>query len=257
MYLYLEKDTFLHRLNPITKIIGVILLSIQAMIFNHPIYLLFILVLVIIIGIVSRSLANIKRFTFFLVLLAGFSTVLWSLFLKIGSPVFNLLFLSVSKESFLYGLGMGMRLITMVISGLIFLSCTNVEEVTWGLNKLGLPFPVSFSLSLGFRLVPVLLGSAKTVKEAQITRGLDLETGGIITKIRKYAPLLIPIFAVALRKVEGFSMSLEGKGFGVDKKRTYYLKFKVRAKDYLVIGLLMALNIGSIYLRIIGYGVVF
>jgi len=138
----------------------------------------------------------------------------------------------------------------MLISGLVFLSCTRVEEFTAGLRKLGVPFAVSFALSLAFRLVPLFFSTTATVIEAQKSRGLDLESGNILTKLRKYLPLLVPIFVYAIRDTDMLSMALESKGFHPKGERTYYLEPVMRRADWAVLLLLAAMNLFCLWVAL-------
>ncbi|MEW6095085.1 MAG: energy-coupling factor transporter transmembrane component T [bacterium] len=256
IYLYLDKQTVIHDLNPITKIISLLLLFALSLVFNNPMYLLFLLGFTLLIGYKSKSLENIVRIRVLLICLVVMCPVLWTFFIKGKTILWQYKFLSVSKESLLYGLGMSFRLAMMIISGMIFISCTKVEEFTWGLQKLGLPFRVSFALSLAFRLVPTFAQTAQTITQSQLARGLDLDKGGFIVKIKKYIPVIIPILAYAIRKTDLLAQALESKGFGTKGPRTHYLEFKVFIVDYLVVGLLICLLVFSILVRLSGFGIV-
>jgi energy-coupling factor transport system permease protein len=151
---------------------------------------------------------------------------------------------------------MGIRLDTLMISGLIFLSCIKVEEFTYGLNKLGVPFRISFAFSLAFRFLPTLLSTAEGIVEAQRCRGLEFESGGLVRKVKNHIPLLIPIFMYAIRKTDTLAMALEGRGFGFGKGRTYYLAFEMELKDYITILIFSLLASFCFYLRVKGIGCV-
>ena len=69
IYLYLSKNSIFHRLHPVTKIFSLMLLFVAALIFNHPLYVMAIGVFVILIGAFSRSLSNLRRIRFLLILL--------------------------------------------------------------------------------------------------------------------------------------------------------------------------------------------
>lgn len=251
IYLYLDKNSLFHRLHPITKIFSLILLFTAAMVFNHPLYVLALAVFVILIGGLSRSLSNLRRIRILLILLLIFCTVLWPLFLKgSGLPLWERGPLSIYKESLLYAVAMGLRLDMMLICGMIFLSCTRIEEFTAGLNKLGIPFSMSFALSLAFRLVPTFAATTSTVIQAQKSRGLDLESGWILSRIKKHVPLLIPIFIYAIRNADLLAMALESKSFGLRKKRTYYREFQVTSADYITIAFLVILDGVCIVMRL-------
>lgn len=250
MYIYLDKDTLFHRLHPVTKIFSLIMLLSAAMIFNHPLYILAITAVVVLIGLFSKTLANLNRIKAILILLMIFCTILWTLFLKGSSLLWRFGPISVYKESLLYALAMGLRLDTMLISGMIFLSCTKIEEFTAGLNKLGVPFSISFALSLAFRLVPTFVSTTATVVQAQKSRGLDIESGWILKRIKKHVPLLIPIFVYAIRNADLLAMALESKSFGRRSGRTYYQEFKTTSADYLAIIFLVFLNSAFLYIRL-------
>lgn len=257
MFIYLDKESPLHRLHPVTKIAGLILLFIWAMVFNHPLYLSVIFLMVFFLSILAKCLSNLKKFSIILVILAFFSTLLWSFFLRGPTQLLKLGLIQISKESLLYGLAMGIRIDTMIVSGIIFLSSTRTEDFTLGLSSLGLPFPVSFALSLSFRLVPTFAATSSTIVQAQKSRGLDLESGRLWKRIRKHIPLFIPIIIYAIRNTDLLAMALESKGFGFKKRRTYYLQFRSTWQDWLSISILAGLITFSFYLRLNDYGVIF
>jgi energy-coupling factor transport system permease protein len=256
IYLYLDKGSLFHRLHPITKIFSLLLLFVSALAFNHPLYVLAFSIIVIIIGVLSKTLSNLSRIKTILILLVVFCTILWTFFLKGSTVLWKLGPISIYKESLLYAVAMGLRLDTILICGMIFLSCTKIEEFTAGLNKLGMPFPVSFALSLAFRLVPTFASTTATVIQAQKSRGLDLESGGILQRIKKHVPLIIPIFIYAIRNADLLAMALESKSFGIRKNRTYYQQFKVTVADYLAITFLVILDFICIYVRLNQMGAV-
>jgi energy-coupling factor transport system permease protein len=256
IYLYLNKNSVFHRLHPVTKIFSLLLLLIAAMTFNHPLYLLGFALFVIIICILSKSLSNLKRIWLPLILLMIFCTVLWPLFLKGSQLLWKIGPLYIYRESFLYSIAMGLRMDTMLICGIIFLSCTKIEEFTAGLNKLGVPFPVGFALSLAFRLVPTFAATTGTVIQAQKSRGLNLERGWILGRIKNHVPLMVPIFIYAIRNADLLAMALESKSFGLRRDRTYYQEFKSGFSDYITIAFLVIMDGLFIMMRLNQMGVV-
>lgn len=256
LFLYMDRRTFLHSLDPRTKLICLVLLFALALVFNHPLYLFVLLLGVVLVGWLGKSLANLWKMRWLLILLFLFSSILWPVFLRSAEPLFRFGFISPSTESILYGLAMGLRLDVMVISGILFLSTTMIEEFTWGLRKLGLPYPVGFSLSMAFRLVPTLVGTGATVIQAQTSRGLDLDVGSLFARIRKHIPLLIPIFFSTVKSTDSLAMALEAKGFRAMVSRVSYLDFTMKHRDYFSLLSLGFVFLVCLYLRIRGIGVV-
>jgi energy-coupling factor transport system permease protein len=231
LFLYLDKDTAIHRLDPRTKLALLLGSFIAAVLFQRPGPLLALLLILLVYGAFGRSLGNLRRIWFLLLGIAIFSIASWSAFARGTTP----LFWRVTRESLAYGVGAAIKIDGMIISGLIFLSTTRIEEIVLGLTRLRVPYRAAFAFSLGIRMVPTIIGTATTVMEAQRSRGLDLESGGPIARLRKYIPLLVPIFLHTLRNTDQLAKALESRGFGARRERTSYLEIGFHAADALAL----------------------
>ncbi|WP_047864396.1 energy-coupling factor transporter transmembrane component T family protein [Rubrobacter aplysinae] len=249
-FLYLDRDTPVHRLDPRTKMFILAGAFVLAFLFVNPLYQAVILAGVLVYGYVARSLVNLKRIRFILVMIALVTVVLWTLFGSGETP----LFLFVEWESLLYGIGTAMRIDLTIIAGMIFLSTTRNEEMATGLVRLGIPYRFAFAVSTALRLVPTIAATASTIVQAQRSRGLDLESGSFIQRVRKYVPLLVPVFVSTIRSTNTFSMALESKGFGASSSRTYFLRIAVLRRDVLVMVAGAILVVAAVALRLAGFG---
>ncbi len=176
--------------------------------------------------------------------------ILWCLFSKGETKIFWIFDL----EAVQYGIARTFLILSMITSGMIFISTTRNEEFVQGMIKLGLPYKVGFAISTALRLVPTIAGSVVTIGQAQRSRGLDLDSGNIFQRIRKNVPLLIPVFISMIRNANLLSMALESKGFGAQPERTFYLELKYQKADYFVMVIMFILLGAVIYLWIKGYG---
>lgn len=249
-FLYLDRDTFVHRLDPRTKMFLLVGAFVLAFLFLNPLYGLVVLALVVAFGALARSLVNLKRIRFILVMIGLVTVVMWSVFSQGETP----LFLFVEWEALLYGIGVALKIDATIIAGMIFLSTTRNEEIATGLVKLGIPYRFAFAVSTALRLVPTIAATGSTISQAQRSRGLDLESGNLIQKVRKNTPLLIPVFVSTIRSTNVFSMALESKGFGASPKRTYFLHLTMGRRDALVLTVLALLLLIALFLRLAGYG---
>ncbi len=257
LFLYNDQKTLLHHLDPRTKILGALILSALCLVYNHPLYMAAVTLLIILIALWARSLRNFWRFRFILILLFLFSSALWPFFIKGNTPLWSWRLFQISLESLLYGLAMGLRLSTFISIGLIFLSTTRNEEITHGLIRLSVPYPVAFALSGALRLVPTFVGAGATIVQAQISRGLDLESGSLLRRISQFIPLAVPLFIYAIRYTHLLAMALESKGFNPQAKRTFYIELQMRWRDYLTLAFLLLFIGLALYIRIgLGYGAI-
>jgi len=256
LFLYLDGESWLHRLDPRSKLLGTMGLFVVALLFTDPRYLLGPLLLVLALTASSGSLANLRKVWLLPALLVGYCLALWPLFVHGRTPLFSLGRHVVTVEAVAYGGGMGLRLALMLCAGLLLLSTTRIEEFTLGLQRLGLPRSMGFALSLAFRWVASLLGAAGQIVQAQQARGLDLAAGSLLARLRRYPPLLVPLIGHQLRQTRLLAMALESKGFGPGLARQSLLDLRMRRADYLALGAVGGLVGISLWLRLAGYGAV-
>ncbi len=254
LFFYLDKATWLHRLDPRTKLIGLFLTFAICLVFNHPLYMGAISLAVFFVACSARALFSFWRLRFILLLLVLFSSVMWPFFAKGQTLWWSWGPLVVSLESFLYGIAMGLRLATFVSLGLLFLSATRHEEMTNGLIRMGIPYPLAFAFSAALRLVPTFAGAGATIIQAQVARGLDLESGNIFKRFGKFIPQAVPLFIYAIRHTNLLAMALESRGFRPGAKRTLYYEPRMRRIDALTLVLLSMILGIFVYLRI-GLGI--
>ncbi len=286
VFLYTERDSVLHRLHPVTKVIGLVLCFALALVFSHPTPAAGAVVLSLLALGAAHSLSNLQRVWKFLLVLFVMTTLIWSVFLRVGEkggqaawtvtvplpkvsvgvpwaakPVefggkpWNLM--EASPTTVAYGAAMGLRLVACLLFGLVFLSCTRTEDFALGLRSLGAPQGVSVAVSLAFRLVPTLAATARNVIEAQRARGVDPAAGNLARRIRNTIPLVTPVLAYALRGADLTAMALESRGLGADPaRRTHYRAFETTAWDVVLILGLLVLVAGAIWARAHGYGVI-
>jgi energy-coupling factor transport system permease protein len=230
--------------------IGVLIVFSICLCFNHPLYMAVITLGVTFVAISAKALPNFWRLRYILILLFFFSTAMWPFFVKGPTSLWSWGRLQVSRESILYGFAMGLRLVTFVGTGLTFLSATRNEELTNGLIRMGCPYPIAFAISTALRLVPTFAGAGATIIQAQVSRGLDLESGNILRRVGKFVPQAVPLFIYAIRHTNLLAMALESKGFSPQSKRTMYYEPRMGTIDYIVLFALMVLLAIFLYLRL-------
>jgi energy-coupling factor transport system permease protein len=139
---------------------------------------------------------------------------------------------------------------------MILISTTRTEELVLGMIRMGMPYRVGFAISTALRLVPMIASSTVTIGQAQRSRGLDLDSGSLVERIRKFLPLLVPVFLSTIRSTNIFGMALESKGFGARENRTFYLQLHMRTADFIILAFAFIFVGTSIYLRLMGFGLI-
>jgi energy-coupling factor transport system permease protein len=247
---YLDYNTFMHRLDARTKLLLFILFFFAILQFENPVWMLPVAFFVLLELLISRAMKNLLRIRHVLLVTAISSLIIWNIFASGETP----LFWFVEVESFLYSLNRLLLILQFIVLGVVLISTTRNEELVMGMIKLGLPYRVGFTISTALRLVPTIAANALIISQAQASRGLDLQSGNLLERLRKYLPLLIPVFISTIRSTNIFAMALESRGFGARPNRSYYLQMEMRTADYVVLAAALAFTLASIYLNLRGYG---
>ncbi|MDD5369970.1 MAG: energy-coupling factor transporter transmembrane component T [Anaerolineaceae bacterium] len=248
--IYLDRNTFIHRLDPRTKITTFLLTFVAILLFRNPLWMLPVGLLVVLQLVISGAVRNLGRIRYILIVLTISSLVLWNLFSKGVTPLFWIF----TVESLAFSISRTLLMILMISTGMILISTTRNEELVLGMIRMGMPYRVGFAISTALRLVPTIASSTVTISQAQRSRGLDLESGNLLDRLRKFLPLLVPVFISTIRSTNIFGMALESKGFGAREKRTFYLILHMQTGDYLVLGFAAVFIAASVYFSVMGYG---
>jgi energy-coupling factor transport system permease protein len=248
--IYIDNNSFIHRLDPRVKIIIFLLTFVAILLFQNPLWMLPITVLIVAQLVISGALVNMRRIRYILIVLTVSSMILWNLF----STGETQLFWRISLESLNFAVARTMLMILMISAGMILITSTRNEELVNGMIRLGMPYRVGFAISTALRLVPTIVSSTITISQAQRSRGLDLESGNLLDRVKKFLPLLVPVFISTIRSTNIFGMALESKGFGAREKRTFYLVFEMNTADYIVLAFAILFMLASIYFAILGFG---
>ena len=159
--------------------------------------------------------------------------------------ILNLIFVS----DLYYALAMAFRFLVIVSSFSIFFLTTSPDDLGLALEQSHFPYEFSFAFTTAIRFVPELAKEAQIIVDAQRSRGLELEGGNILKRIRNYIPILIPLIVSAIRRSMELAEAMESRCFGAVKMRTSLHVLKIRSLDYLVITVTILVLAVSVYIR--------
>ena len=239
---YVQGQSFAHRLDPLTKIVMLLSLCALAVLARSLCLMLAGLGLALLllwrskVGL-SRSLARLR----FLVWLVAILFLLQVLFNRSGRPLLGFdLHLGVSIDFMLTsgGLAAGARiasrLLIILLSSLFFVRTTEPSRLAYSLMRHGVPYRYGFMLVLALRFIPVFHLEANTVRKAQLARGLRIDAPGPRTLVRLARYTFMPLIVSALGRISVISMSMEGRGFGLSRKRTFLRESRFGLPDWVV-----------------------
>jgi len=256
IYLYLDRASAIHRIHPTVKVFAIFAVFWSVYWVDHPLALIPIGLLLMAAAQFTRAWPNFYRLRWLFIMVVFFTTLAWMVFYRVGKPLLVIGPIYVSRSSLIFGLGRGLKLAELLATSVLFLSTTKVEEFTVGLSSLGVPYRAGFAITLAFRLVPLFIDSALTVVQAQKLRGHDFDRGGPIERIKRYVPVMVPVFMGALRKANNMAMALEARGFGKNHRPTSFIAYPVQISDVCSFALMAALGVGYFLIYYFGYGAI-
>jgi energy-coupling factor transport system permease protein len=145
---------------------------------------------------------------------------------------------------------MTMRFIVLIESFSVFFLTTSPDHLGLALEQTHLPYEFSFAFTTAIRFVPVLAEEAQTIMDAQKARGLELERGNFLKRIRNYIPILIPLIVSAIRRSLELAEAMESRAWGTTKKRTNLYVLKVRKGDLVLIAITAGILATVTYVRL-------
>jgi energy-coupling factor transport system permease protein len=248
--LYLDNRTWVHRLHPMVRLAGMIGIFLAAFVCERPAAFVPLVVLVSLFLLGTGSLRNVHRlrYLFGLIFVMTFLIWTWRYGPDGAAPLLVWGPLEISHTAPWFALGMATKLALFLASGILFLSTTRIEELAYALTRVGIPYKVGFTMTLAFRLVPAFVDAAITVVQAQRCRGLDFNRGGLWRRLRRYIPVIVPVFMGGLRRADNMAMALEARGFQMSCRRTMLQSVRLGAADAITLAVLTALTLGYLIL---------
>ncbi len=238
-------DSFLHHLDPRTKLLALLVVSIVAVLFSA----LAVLVLVFLFEILlALSSGIIKKFLGALTLASPLFIqviVLDSLFSKAPSgPVYfsasiGFLHPEVTRAGLVLALAMGFRLLAICGIAILFLMTTSHDDFIRSLKGMRVPPTLSFSLGYALRSTTFLTEDTCQIMDAQRSRGLELDRGNGTGIRNKLTALFIPATVSLLKRSKNTSDAMQARGFRQSVPHTKYKPQKLGRFD-LLMGIILA-----------------
>lgn len=248
---HIPGDSVVHRLDPRTKIIGTALLI--TLLFTVDGFLGYLLAALAIAAVIHRSelpwrfvLRGLRPLLMILLLTVGLN-----IFLTEGEVVFRFLFLTVTREGIARGLMMGTRLVLLIVGTSLLTLTTSPIQLTDGIESLLGPFrrigvpahELAMMMTIALRFIPTLLDETEKIMKAQMARGADFQSGGLMQRAKNLVPLLVPLFVSAFRRADELAIAMEARGYRGGQGRTKFRELRFGRIDAVALSVAVAFTV--------------
>ena len=157
----------------------------------------------------------------------------------------------VTSEQLLYQSTQTLKYASVVPLGIIFFLSTNPSELAASINRAGISYKAAFAFSLTLRYFPDLIRDYQDIAAAQQSRGLDLSKKEKLGKrVKNILNITIPLIFSTLERIETISNTMDLRGFGKEKKRTWYAAKPLRRGDIVALSVSVVILLATIAMSV-------
>ena len=238
---YKPVDSWFHRRDPLVNIVFLLCGSFLLFYFKDPMKLSFLFLGVLFLFVIAKLnpyeyFRKIKTIVYFALTI----TFIQWLFTSEGEHLFYLIpeeipfigkNLSVTDIGMNNGLQLSLRFLGIISLSAFFVFVTEPTQLAQAITRMGISYRYAYTLVLALRFVPLFDLEQSHVRNARLARGIDLEKRGVrgIFVLIRYT--FIPLIISALSRVDSLAISMEGRAFGLYKKRSFMEPMKYNLKD--------------------------
>jgi energy-coupling factor transport system permease protein len=240
---YFPGDTLIHRLDPRTKLVAVVLYFIALFSANSVFSTLLVIVTLMMCVAISRikpraMLKGMKPLLFIVI----FTAILNLLYTE-GRVIAQWWIFKVTEEGLRRTVLMMVRITLLVSCTFLLTYTTSPLQLTDGLEQLFRPlkkigFPVhemAMMMSIALRFIPTLIEETDKIMSAQKARGADFETGSLLNRAKALLPVLVPLFVSAFRRADELATAMECRCYHGGEGRTRMKALQMQAADWLAL----------------------
>ncbi|RKD22673.1 hypothetical protein BEP19_10480 [Ammoniphilus oxalaticus] len=237
---YLQGQSFIHRLDPRSKLL--FLLLFVGLVFGAnevSVYLTLIgfslfsiLLTKIPLTYIGRSIKPILWIILFTALIHVFMT-------KGGETLFTWKWIEIHEEGARQAVFISIRFILLIVMASLLTLTTSPIDLTDGIESLLHPFTrfglpaheLAMMMSIALRFIPTIIEETDKIIKAQVSRGADFESGNVLKRAKHMIPLLIPLFVSTFRRAEELALAMEARGYRGGEGRTKLRELRWSRRD--------------------------
>jgi len=214
-FIFRRGTSVYHRLDPRVKLLNSVLMFATTLLVRSLYELAGVLAFMIAVAAVAKVLRRVSRTMLFT---AGFSVFIF---------VVNFIFQRNLETSLLYAA----RFVAIVVSTSLFFITASPDELEQVMKTFRLPRDVVFAFVTAVRFIPVMFLDTIQIMDAQKSRGLELEKGNALKRVRNMIPVLIPLVVNSVVRSGELAEAMESRAYGASQKPTSLVEYKARTAD--------------------------
>ena len=260
---YLPLTSIIHNMDPRAKIGAMLLMMVAIFIpAGYTGYIIIGIAVVLTALLAKLKLSFLCRAMKPMLFMLSFLLIINLLVVRSGDVLITIGSWNIYTDALTQTLYIVIRLALMIMITTILTATTKPLELTLGIEDLLKPFKVigvpahdiAMMISIALRFIPTLIEETQRIMKAQASRGVDMENGKLMEKVKAILSLIVPLFVSAFQRAEELAYAMEARGYIPSRPRTRYKQLKMHGKDVALLLLSVLILVGMIVLSMTDLG---
>jgi energy-coupling factor transport system permease protein len=243
---YVRGNSFLHKLDPRTKLLGCFVMIITSLLKNNTsalyINVVLLLLCILLCGIKFKQFVKMVRPIRYMLLL---TFIFQSIFIS-GEKLIDLWVISVSREGLHIGIVTIARIFVLYFCSILLTRTTTpaqltaaIEALLFPMVRIGIPINKFATLiNVSLRFIPVIIEEAETITCAQKARGAPFNSKSLIKKFKAIFSVLIPVLASSLQRAADIAIAMESRCYTGEINHNRIKGLSFGKSDIIALGLI-------------------
>ncbi len=174
-----------------------------------------------------------------------------------GTVLFKWWVICITSRGVISSLFIAIRILCLIAGSSLLTYTTSPTALTDALERLLSPLKVfhlhvhelAMMMTIALRFIPTLIEETDKIMSAQKARGADMESGGLIQRVKALLPVLIPLFVSSFRRAYELATAMECRCYHGGDGRTRMKQLHMQARDGLAMLFMAAVAAALIWLN--------
>ncbi|MBR0447899.1 MAG: energy-coupling factor transporter transmembrane protein EcfT [Clostridia bacterium] len=256
---YFPGNSLLHRLDPRMKLTLTMLFIVLVFLPQNWYALGLVLLFLGVVVALSRLPVNLLWRSMKPVLfIVAFTAVLNVLYVTDGTTLVQWRFIHITTGGLENAAFIAVRIFSLIIGSSLLTYTTTPTALTDGIERLLSPLKVvginphdlAMMMTIALRFIPTLMEETDKIMSAQKARGADMESGGLLSRVKALVPILIPLFVSSFRRAYDLAMAMECRCYQGGEGRTRMKQLHTAPRDWVALGVYLLVGAGIVLINI-------
>jgi energy-coupling factor transport system permease protein len=232
-------NSVIHKIDPRVKILLIIAYIVFLFVANNFVSLGFMVLVTVAIVLLTKIpvkmyFKGLKAIMFIIL----FTSVL-NMFYGSGEPIWQWGFLKITLNGISNAVFISIRIVALIFISCVLTYTTSPTDLTDALERLMKPLTVfhikaheiAMMMTIALRFVPTLLEETDKIMNAQKARGANMDSGGLIKRVKAMMPVLVPLLVSSFNRAYELAVAMECRCYRGGAGRTRMKVLKAETKD--------------------------